>query len=40
MAKTSKQSVESLEAEFDALKKDSAEVAALLERPIGELKRR
>ena len=39
LAKRSKQSVESLEAEFDALKRDGAEVEALLERPIGELRR-
>jgi O-antigen/teichoic acid export membrane protein len=39
LSKRSKQSVESLEAEFDALKRDGAEVEALLERPIGELRR-
>jgi hypothetical protein len=39
LAKRGKQSVESLEAEFDALKRDSADVEALLERPIGELRR-
>ena len=39
LAKRSKQSVESLEAEFDALKRDGAEVEALLERPIGEVRR-
>jgi hypothetical protein len=40
LAKRSKQSVESLEAEFDALKRDGTEVEALLERPIGEVQRR
>jgi hypothetical protein len=39
LARRSKQSVESLEAEFDALKRDGAEVEALLERPIGEVHR-
>ena len=39
LARKSKQSVESLEAEFDALKRDGAEVEALLERPIGEVGR-
>jgi len=39
LAKRSKQSIESLEAEFDALKRDGAEVEALLERPIGQLRR-
>ena len=39
LATRSKQSVESLEAEFDALKRDGAEVEALLERPIGEVRR-
>ena len=39
LARRSKQSVESLEAEFDAVKRDGAEVEALLERPIGELRR-
>jgi hypothetical protein len=38
LARRSKQSVESLEAEFDALKRDGAEVEALLERPIGDVK--
>jgi len=38
LSKQSKQSVESLEAEFDALKRDGTEVEALLERPIGELR--
>ena len=36
LAKRSKQSVESLEAEFDALKRDGTEVEALHERPIGQ----
>jgi hypothetical protein len=40
LARRSKQSVESLEAEFDALKRDGAEVEALLEQPIGELQRK
>jgi hypothetical protein len=39
LARRSKQSIESLEAEFDALKRDGAEVELLLERPIGELRR-
>lgn len=39
LSRRSGKSVESLEAEFDALKRDGAEVAALLERPIGELRR-
>ena len=39
LAKRSKQSVESLEVEFDALKRDGAEVEALLERPIGDVRR-
>lgn len=38
LARRSKQSVETLEAEFDALKRDGAEVEALLERPIGEVR--
>lgn len=36
LARTSKQSPESLEAEFDALKANGAEVEALLELPIGQ----
>jgi hypothetical protein len=40
LARRSKQSVESLEAEFDAVKRDGAEVEALLERPIGEVARK
>ena len=36
LASKSKQSVESLEAEFDAMKRDGAEVEALLERPMAE----
>jgi hypothetical protein len=36
LARRSKQSVDSLEAEFDALKADGSEVEALLERPIDE----
>ncbi len=40
LSRTSKRSVESLEAEFDALKRDSAEVEAILERPIDELRKR
>jgi len=39
LARKSKQSVESLEAEFDAMKRDSAQVEALLERPVAELRR-
>ena len=39
LSRKSGKSVESLEAEFDALKRDGAEVAELLERPIGELRR-
>ena len=39
LSQQSKQSVESLEAEFDALKRDGTEVEALLERPIGDLRR-
>jgi Family of unknown function (DUF6498) len=39
LAKRSKQSVESLEAEFDAVKRDGAQVEALLERPVAELRR-
>lgn len=39
LARTSKQSAESLEAEFDALKANGAEVEALLELPIGEARR-
>ncbi len=39
LSRTSGQSAESLEAEFDALKRDGAAVEALLERPIGELRR-
>ena len=39
LAKRSKQSIETLEAEFDALKRDGAEVQALLERPIGDVRR-
>jgi hypothetical protein len=39
LSKTSGKSVESLEAEFDAVKRDGAAVEALLERPIGELRR-
>ena len=39
LSRSSKQSVESLEAEFDQLKRDGAEVEALLERPIGQLRR-
>jgi hypothetical protein len=39
LSRRSGQSVESLEAEFDAMKKDGAEVEALLERPIGEARR-
>lgn len=38
LSRSSKQSVESLEAEFDKLKQDGAAVEALLERPIGELR--
>ena len=38
LSKTSKQSVDSLEAEFDAMKRDGKEVEALLERPIGEVR--
>jgi len=39
LARKSKQSVGSLEAEFDAMKRDSAQVEALLERPVAELRR-
>lgn len=38
LSRTSKQSPESLEAEFDALKARGAEVEALLERPIDEVR--
>jgi len=38
LAARSKQSVESLEAEFDAMKERGREVEALLERPIGEVR--
>lgn len=38
LARRAKQSEESLEAEFDALKEKGAAVEALLERPIGELR--
>lgn len=40
LAKRSKQSEESLEAEFDALKEKGLAVEALLERPIGEVRGR
>ena len=40
LSRTSKQSVETLEAEFDALKGDSTEVEALLELPISEVRAR
>ena len=39
LASKGKQSVESLEAEFDAMKRDSAQVEALLERPAADLRR-
>ncbi len=39
LARTSKQSVEALEAEFDAMKRDGAEVEALLELTIDEARR-
>lgn len=39
LSRTSKQSVETLEAEFDALKRHGAEVEALLELPIEEARR-
>ena len=35
LSRTSKQSVETLEADFDRMKRDGEEVAAMLERPIG-----
>jgi hypothetical protein len=37
LARRGKQSVETLEAEFDALKERGRDVEALLERPIGEV---
>ena len=39
LARRSKQSVDTLEAEFDALKERGRDVEALLERPIGEVRR-
>lgn len=38
LSRRSKQSVDELEAEFDAMKKGGAEVEAMLERPIGEVR--
>lgn len=38
LSRTSKQSVDTLEAEFDAMKRDGEEIAALLEQPIGEVR--
>jgi hypothetical protein len=39
MARHTRQSVESIEAQFDAVKRDIADIEALLERPISEVKR-